>query len=382
MDNTNSIINQVISQNKDWINETWSKIEEKLSRVSVEVKDKIPKESINGVYDDKSNAPGAWTNGFWPGIMWLMYDATGKECFKTAAENVEEKLDAALENFKILHHDVGFMWLLSAGANYMITGNEKSKNRNLHAAAALAARYNIDGGFIKAWNEKPFGGLAIIDCMMNIPLLYWASKETNNIAYKKIAMSHADKTIEHHIRPDGSVIHTVDYDVDTGEVKGYPFTQGYDKDSSWSRGQSWAIYGFVLSYIHTGKKEYLDVAKKVAHYFIANVATTNYIPLLDFRQPSEPAYIDTSAGVIAACGLIEIAKCVPELEQKLYIQSAINIMKAITADHCDWSQTEQSILQHSSGEYHGDEIEKPYTYGEYYYVEAMYKLKGFDKLFW
>lgn len=377
----NNIINQVISQNKEWIDETWEKIEKKLEKNSIDLKDKIPKQTTNGVYDDMSNAPGAWTNGFWPGIMWLMYDATGEESFKIAAENVEEKLDNALENFNVLHHDVGFMWLLSAGANYLLTGNEKSKNRNLHAAAALAARYNIDGGFIKAWNEKPFGGLAIIDCMMNLPLLYWASEKTNNIAYKKIAMSHADKSIEHHIRPDGSVIHSVDYDINTGEVKGYPFTQGYDADSSWARGQAWAIYGYALSYIHTGKQEYLDTAKKVAHYFISNVALTDFVPRHDFRQPEDPDYIDTSAGAIAACGLIEIAKCVPESEQKLYMQSAVNIIKALTDNHCDWTDKEQSILQNSSASY-GKDVHKSLIYGEYYYVEAMYKLKGFDKLFW
>ncbi len=372
----------ILKENKYWIDETWEKIEEKLMRVSVEAKDKIPKESIDGVYDDLSNVPGAWTNGFWPGIMWLMYDATGEECFKIAAENVEEKLDKALENFNVLHHDVGFMWLLSAGANFSLTGNVKSKNRNLHAAAALASRYNVDGGFIKAWNDKGADGWVIIDCMMNIPLLYWAAKKTNNVAYTKIADKHAEKTMKHHIRPDGSVYHVVEYDINTGEVKGYPWTQGYDcENSSWARGHAWAIYGYALAYIHTGKQEYLDTAKKVAHYFIANVALTDFVPKHDFRQPEEPDYIDTSAGAIAACGLIEIAKCVPEFEQKLYMQSAVNIIKALTDNHCDWTDKDQSILKNSSA-FYGKDYHKRLIYGEYFYVEAMYKLKGFDKLFW
>lgn len=371
-----------ISDNKAWIDETWSKIEKKLEKNSVLLKDKIPFVTQNGIYDDMSENAGWWTNGFWPGIMWLMYDATGKECYKNAAEIVEEKLDNALEDFNILHHDVGFMWHISAGANYLLTGNEKSKNRNLHAAAALASRYNIDGGFIKAWNDEGAGGWVIIDCMMNIPLLYWAAKETNNIAYTKIADSHAQKTMKHHIRSDGSVYHVVEYDINTGEVKGYPWTQGYDAEmSSWSRGQAWAIYGYALAYIHSGKPEYLDTAKRVAHYFIANVCNTGYVPRHDFRQPDEPDYIDTSAGAIAACGLIEIAKLVPELEQKLYMQSAVNIIKALTDNHCDWSEEEQSILQNSSALY-GKDVHKSLIYGEYYYVEAMYKLKGFDKLFW
>ena len=213
-------MNTILENNKQWIDETWQKIEEKLRRTSVELKDKIPKVTTNGVYDDLSKSPGAWTNGFWPGIMWLMYDATGEECFKIAAENVEEKLDGALENFNVLHHDVGFMWLLSSGANYLLTGNKKSKNRNLHAAAALASRYNVDGGFIKAWNDKGADGWVIIDCMMNIPLLYWAAKETNNVAYSKIADKHAEKTMKHHIRPDGSVYHVVEYDITTEDANG------------------------------------------------------------------------------------------------------------------------------------------------------------------
>lgn len=372
---------KILNDNKAWIDNTWSEIEFKLKRVCIEMKDKIPSVSENGVYNDRSSYPGAWTNGFWPGIMWLMYDATGENCFKEAAEIVEEKLDGALEDFNVLHHDVGFMWLLSAGANYLLTGNEKSKNRNLHAAAVLASRYNVDGGFIKAWNDPGADGWVIIDCMMNIPILYWASKETGNVAYEKIANHHAHKTIENHIRPDGSVYHVVEYDKDSGEVIGYPWTQGYNADSSWSRGQSWALYGFILSYIHTGKKEYLDTAKKVAHYFISNVSSTGYIPLLDFRQPDEPNYIDTSAGAIAACGLIEIAKASDEHEKNMYMNAAVNIMKAISENHCDFTDKDQAIMQNSSS-FYGKDVHKPFIYGEYFYVEAMYKLKGFDKLFW
>ena len=376
-------MDKILNENKAWIDETWKKITSKLRRTSVELKNKIPSVSENGIYNDKSiDAIGSWTNGFWPGIMWLMYDATGEECFKETAENAENALDKALEDFCSLHHDVGFMWHISAGANYLLTGNEKSKNRNLHAAAALASRYNVDGGFIKAWNDKGTDGWVIIDCMLNIPLLYWAAKETNNVAYTQIANHHADKTIKHHIRPDGSVYHVVEYDINTGEVKGYPWTQGYNaENSSWARGQAWAIYGFVLAYIHTGKTEYLDTAKKVAHYFIANVCNTGYVPHHDFRQPDDPCYIDTSSGAIAACGLIEIAKVVPEYEKKMYMGAAVNIMKAITENHCDFTEEEQSIMQNSTG-FYGKEVHKPYIYGEYYYVEAMYKLKGFDKLFW
>jgi len=375
-------VNRILEENKAWIDDAWQKITSKLRDNSILLKDTIPFVTTDGVYDDKSKAPGAWTNGFWPGIMWLMYDATGEESFRIAAENAENILDKALENFKILHHDVGFMWHISSGANYKLTGSEKSKNRNLHAASVLASRYNVDAGFIKAWNDKGTDGWAIIDCMMNIPLLYWAAKETNNVAFRQIADRHAKKTMEHHIRPDGSAYHVVEYDISSGEVLGYPWTQGYDKDNSaWARGQGWAIYGFALAYLHTGNVQYLDTAKKCANYFIANVCATGYVPRHDFRQPDEPDIIDTSAGAIAACGLIEIAKAVPEYEKKMYMSAAVNVMKALTENHCNWTKEEQSILQNSSACYNKD-VHRSLIYGEYFYVEAMYKLKGFDKLFW
>ncbi|MBQ2696972.1 MAG: glycoside hydrolase family 88 protein [Clostridia bacterium] len=374
----------ILNANKAWIDETWDKMVEKLRKVSVSTRNKLPHSTVDGVYDDKSGGlASSWTNGFWPGIMWLMYAGTGEDTFRKTAENGEEILDKALACYNVLHHDVGFMWHISAGANYRLTGNEKSKNRNLHAAAALAARYNVNGEFIKAWNEEGFEGWVIIDSMMNIPLLYWAEKETNNIAFRQIAMHHADKTMEHHIRPDGSVYHIMDYDINTGECNGPArITQGYEpKTSSWSRGQAWAIYGFVLSYLHTGEQRYLDTAKKVAHYFISAIIPDNFVPRSDFRAPEEPIYYDTSAAAIAACGLIEIAKAVPEFEKKMYMQAAVNIMKALVEKHCDFTDKDEAILQNCTGSY-GEEVHYTCVYGEYYFVEAMYKLKGFEPLFW
>ena len=377
-------MNKLLDANKEWIEETWKKIEVKLRRNSILCKNKIPSVTIDGIYDDCSTPKkiGHWTNGYWPGIMWLMYAATKEDCFKESAEYAEEALDMALENYGCLHHDVGFMWFLSSGADYMLTGNEKSKNRTLHAAASLASRYNVNGGFIKAWNGDDVQGWVIIDSMLNIPLLYWAADITGNIAFKQIAMNHADKCLQH-IRPDGSVYHVREYDIHTGEFLGMTqFTQGYDPiTSSWSRGQAWAIYGFAQSYIYTGEERYLDAAKRVAHYFIAAICNDGYIPKSDFRAPEEPVYVDTSAGAAAACGLIEIAKAVPEFEKKLYMNGALNIMKALVENECDWSEEEQSILQRSSACY-GKQVHRSWIYGEYYFVEAMYKLKGFEPILW
>ena len=374
-------MNNLLNENKQWIDDAWAKVEKKLKRVVKTAKYTIPSKSVDGKYDDCSGekAIANWTNGFWPGIMWLMYDATGDEDFKESAEYGENALDMAQADYDCLMHDVGFMWLLSSVANYRLTGNAKSRNRALHAAAILAARYNVNGQYIGAWQGERTCNWVIIDCMMNIPLLYWAFEQTKNPSFKYIAMSHADTCMRDHVRADGSVNHIIEYDGNTGEILGKPSTQGFDAESSWSRGQAWAIYGYVLSYIRTGEKRYLDVAKKVAHYFIASICNDGYIPKADFMQPDDQ--IDSSAGAIAACGLIEIAKAVPERECKIYLQAALNIMKALTEKQCDFSENEDSILQNNSACW-GKGVHIPAMYGEYYYVEAMYKLKGFDKLFW
>ena len=165
-----------------WINDTVAKVEKKLDRVAKEKKGTIPYSTGEGkVYNDMvKSGISWWTNGFWPGMMWLMYDMTKKDLYKEAAEDTETLLDKALENYVGLHHDVGFMWHLSAGANYRLTGNKKSYIRNMYAANILSARYNLKGGYIRAWNGDEHVGYAIIDCMMNIPLLYWATKETGD----------------------------------------------------------------------------------------------------------------------------------------------------------------------------------------------------------
>ena len=365
-----------------WANEIWQKIENKL-----EYSSKITGDSVfayttqNGKYIDKEYIY-YWTNGFWPGIMWLMYYGTEKEHYRKIAESLEKKLDEALYGFVGLHHDVGFMWLPVSVANYRLTGNEDSKRRGLIAAAYLASRYNPTGKFLRAWNGSKEQGWAIIDCMMNIPLLYWASEVTNDPRYKFVAMNHADTALNTFIRADGSVNHINSYDPETGEFIESFGGQGYEKGSSWSRGQSWAIYGFVLSYIHTRKQEYLDAAKKVAHYFIAALsAADDYVPNCDFRSPKEPVYKDATAGTIAACGLIEISKNVGEHEKDLYLNSAVKILKAIDTTCCDWTENEAAIIQKGTEAY-GRGANMPIIYGDYYFIEAILKLKNKDMLFW
>lgn len=373
----------ILEENRKWIDETWEKLDKKLKVVAQRSKDKIPYTAIDGVHDDKlKNFAAWWTNGFWPGLMWVMYCGTKDEGYKAVAENGEKLLDAAFKDFDSLHHDVGFMWHISSGMNYRLFGGNEARMRTLYAANMLAARYNIGGGFLRAWNGEHYGW-TIIDTMMNIPLLYWASKETNDPRYRFIAEAHADMAMRDHVRPDGSVNHIVVHDIYNGDVIETLAGQGYEVGSSWSRGVSWALYGFVLSYIHTGKKEYLDTAKSVAHYFISCVCD-DYLPRCDFRSPDEPVLYDSTAGAVAACGLIEIAKNVGEYESNIYMNAAVKILKAMEEKFCDFDENTDPVLMMGTEAYKSPETGKhiPIIYGDYYFAEAIYKLRGGDILFW
>lgn len=372
----------ISKENAAWVDEIWGKLDKKLQVVAKKSRNKIPYTAVNGVHDDYMQTnPCWWTNGFWPGLMWLMYVGTKNDVYKDTAEHAENLLDAAFEDYDGLHHDVGFMWHISSGVNYRLFGGHKSKVRNLTAANILSARFNLKGNYIRAWNLDKIGW-TIIDSMMNIPLLYWASKEVNDDRYRYIAQAHADKTMQDHVRPDGSINHIVSHDPLTGDVIETFAGQGFEVGSSWSRGQAWGLYGFALSYIHTQKQEYLDTAKRIAHYFISCVCD-DYLPKCDFRSPDEPVIYDSTAGACAACGLIELANVVEEHEKKIYLNAAINILKAMEEKFCDWSDGNDSILQYGTGAYMDEPSRHiPIIYGDYYFAEAIYKLKGNDMLFW
>lgn len=378
-------MNYITENEKKWIDEMWEKLDKKLEKVSVRSREKLPFWNTDGIHDDMTEKNiCCWTNGFWPGLMWLMYSGTGKETYRQTAERGEELLDKALARPDLLSHDVGFMWRLASGADLELTGSEQAKLRQIYAADILMGRYNAVGEFFRAWNhgetKAQKAGWTIIDCMMNLPLLYWASRETEDPRFKFAAMKHADNTMKNHIRPDGSAKHIVIHDPFTGEILDDMGGQGYEKGSSWSRGQAWAIYGFVLSYIHTGKQEYLDTAKRVAHYFISCVCD-DWLPKCDFRSPAEPVIYDSSAGACAACGLLEIAKAVPEHEKRMYVNAAMKILKAMENSFADWSEDTDFIFSHASGAYENDR-HMNIIYTDYYFAEAIYKCKDFEPLFW
>ncbi|HPF86641.1 MAG TPA: glycosyl hydrolase family 88 [Candidatus Limiplasma sp.] len=319
-----------------------------------------------------------WTNGFWAGEMWLMYLMTGDAAYRTEAEHTEAILDAAFADFEHLHHDVGFMWRISAGVNHAITGSAESHTRALLAATLLAGRFN-PLGFIRAWNGDCIGW-AIIDCMLNISLLYWASEQTGDPRFRMIAMAHADTTMRCFVRADGSVSHIVQFNPETMAVEGIPAGQGYAPGSSWSRGQAWAMYGFALSYLHTGKQAYLETAKRVSEYFIAQVSD-DWVPRCDFRQPDSVTLKDSCAGAVAACALLELSKLdIDEAER--YFDAAIHLLTAMDAACADWGDENPAILQKCTGSYHGQDHHIAMTYADFYLIEAVSKLLGDPLLFW
>ena len=374
--------NEILAENKAWAEEIFAKIDNKMSAMTIRSRSKVPDGvDADGFHVEKSI--DWWTNGFWGGLNWLLYDYTKNEEYMKTAKEQEILMDEALKHYEKLHHDVGFMWHILSGASYRLTGDEASKVRNLFAAASLSSRFVLGGDFIRAWNSKGAYDWTIIDCLMNLPLLYWASDVIGDDRFKRIAMSHADMAICDHLRPDGSVVHIAEHDRETGEVVATYAGQGSAVGSSWSRGQAWAVYGFVISYLHTKEERYLDAAKQVANYFIANCCD-DWLPRVDFRAPSTPVYYDSTAGACAACGMIELAKILPENEGGMYMNAAINILRAMGEKFCNFDPANDHMLDYGTVRY---PIPGTYTeeqagvhisiiYGDFFYTEAILKLLG------
>ena len=334
----------------------------------------------SGRYDNM--APEVWTSGFWPGLLWIMYELTGKDRYKEEAWDWDRKIEQPLiELSEHMHHDVGFQFLCTAVVKYAITGDSEARRRGIAAANFLAGRYNPAGEFIRAWNWDAYGW-AIIDCMMNVSLLFWASEETKDPRYKHIAIKHADTVMKYFVREDGSVNHIVTFDPETGEFKEALGGQGFAPDSAWSRGASWAIYGFANTYRYTGNIRYLQTAKRAAHYFLASLPD-DYVPYWDFRLPSlESEPRDSSAAAIAASGLIELAELVPEAEGLLYRNGAEAMIRSLTECYSmlDNDNAEhQGIITDGTGNKPKNHFNTSLIYGDYYYVEAVAKLNGWKR---
>ena len=279
-----------------------------------------------------------WTDGFWTGMLWLAYEYTNDEKYrKLADKNVQSFLNRVEKNIELDHHDLGFLYTLSCVSAYKITGNKDAKRAAILAAEKLLTRWQEKGQFLQAWgpyNSKEHYRF-IIDCMLNIPLLYWASEETGDSKYKDIAQRHFETSCKYVIRDDASAFHTFYMDPETGEPSHGATRQGYNDDSSWARGQAWGIYGIPLNIRYTKQTEYTDLYKGMTNYFLNRLPEDDICFWDLIFNDGDDQSRDSSAAAIAACGMMEMDKYLEENDTDMaYIHGIVEreSMKEISGE--------------------------------------------------
>ncbi|GMX63413.1 glycoside hydrolase family 88 protein [Paenibacillus elgii] len=355
----------------------WDALQVKVDRMIGQLGEKSPHVAkADGLYDDMRL--DWWTAGFWPGILWIMYDMTGKEHYREAAWAWDEKFEQKTIQDNNFHHDVGFQFLPTSVIKYKLTGDMDAKRRGLQAANFLAGRFNIAGNFLRAWNQDKIGW-SIVDSSMNLSILFWAAQEIGDPRFDHIARAHADTVVDKFIRPDGSVNHILSFDPQTGELIEPLGGQGHGPDSSWSRGASWALHGMANTYRYTGDKRYLYAAQQVAHYFLACLPD-DHVPHWDFRaaDPLDGEPRDTSAATCAVSGLIELGAALPGGEGAVYRRATERILLSLTQHYATWDRPEHEgiLLEGTGNKPAGQNVDVSLIYGDYYYVEAIAKLLG------
>ena len=322
---------------------------------------------------------GWWTGGFWPGLMWQLYAASPDPLFLQEARRAEALLAEEFRRFRELNHDVGFMYLLSCGADAKLTGDEQAGWDTLHAASLMMGRFN-PVGFFRAWDGPDRVGYAIIDCMMNLSLLFRASRMTGDPRFANAAVVHADTALREFLRENGSVSHIVEFDPATGKRVREHAGQGYCLGSSWSRGQAWGLYGFTLAWKNTGHARYLDAARKIAGYFIPKIRPDGLTDS-DFEQPAGEERVDNLAGAIAACGLWELHR---ETGAEEYREAALRLTDGLLDHCCDWTKARCGVLTRCTASYHDDGAGRHtnITYGDYFLAEMLGKINGTDPMLW
>lgn len=315
-----------------------------------------------------------WCSGFFPGTLWYMYEHTKDNKWKVAAEKYTEKLESVKD---MKHtHDLGFMAYCSYGNGYRLTNNQHYRDVLLTTANSLITRYNPTVKSIRSWdfNSKEWKFPVIIDNMMNLELLFWASKETKDSKYYDIAVQHAKTTMKNHFREDYSCYHVVDYDPETGDVRMKVTHQGYSDSSAWARGQAWALYGYVLCYRETMNEDFLKMANSIANYIFTNPnMPEDLVPYWDFDAPNIPNEPkDVSAATVIASALYELSGYNKEKSEQ-YKTWANTIMKNISEKYRAKAGGDCGfILQHSTGaKMYNSEVDVPLSYADYYYIEAL-----------
>lgn len=319
-----------------------------------------------------------WTEGFFPGSCWYLYEYTKDEKWKKAAEYFQALFET--HKYKTTNHDLGFIFNCSYGNGYRLTHTDAFKEVMITAADSLLVRFNPNVGCIKSWDvdrgwqaKRGWKYPVIIDNMMNLELLFKASEYTAKDVYRNAAIAHANTTLKNHFRNDNSSVHVVDYDPDTGVVRSKQTAQGFADSSSWARGQAWGLYGYTVCYRYTEDEKYLEQAKKIANYILSYQGTPkDKIPYWDYDAPNVPNEPrDVSAAAITVSALLELDTYVKDVS---YLPEIKTILDSLSSEAYTpkLNDNHNFLLKHSVGSIpHKNEIDVPLNYADYYYIEAL-----------
>jgi len=335
--------------------------------------------SVDLVYPAIANTE--WTSSFWPGMLWLAFEATGREKFRDAALAQLPDFRARLDDRRATDtHDLGFLYTLAAVNAWKLAGHEGARRMALKAADLLMLRYFEKAGVIQAWgnlHDPALQGRIIIDCAMNLPLLFWASGETGNPYYREAALTHLDRANRHLIRPDASSFHTYYFDVATGEPLRGTTAQGYADDSCWARGQAWGILGLPLNYRYTGDPALLEVSRRLGHYFL-NRLPEDQVCYWDLVFTSGPEERDSSGAAIAACGLLELARNLPAADpgRPVYERAAQGIVASLARGYTTEGPPRSNglLTQAVYNKPKNEGVNECNLWGDYFYTEALVRL--------
>nr|AAR98794.1 glucuronyl hydrolase [Mycoplasmopsis alligatoris A21JP2] len=333
-----------------------------------------------------------WTNGFWTGQIWLAYEYTkNPKYLEVGLEHVQSYLHRIENKIEVNHHDMGFLYSLSCVAAYKLTGNLDAKKAALLAADNLASRYSDSGKFIQAWGNIHGNDnyRLIIDCLLNIPLLFWAAQNGGNPEYKQIALNHFNTSLKSVIRNDGTTFHTYYFDKDTNKPLYGKTRQGYNDESCWARGQAWGIYGIPLTLKYISDKDTLNIYRKVVNQFLNNLGSNDFIAYWDLILNNDDKHSrDTSANAIAVCGLLEMKKLKllkPELLE-VYERAANKMMQSLIDKYALLKMGPGSpILYHGVYSWHTNKgVDEGNIWGDYFYLEALMRLLNEDnqEVYW
>jgi len=312
---------------------------------------------------------GNWTSSFFTGMSLLAWQQTEDEYFlQQTLRLAPAYYEKVFTRFRDTHHDLGFLYTLYSVALYKLTGDRAHREVGLRAAEVLHQRFNQTGGFIRAWgylNTTEQDNMAIIDCMMNLPLFYWASQESGDRKYRDAAVRQADTTLKCFVRPDDSVFHAYRFDLKTGQPIGGDNVCGASVDSHWARGTAWAIYGFALSYKYTRDARYLDAATRLTLKFMS-LLDREVVPVWDFRLPAgKPPVRDSSALAIAVCGMMELAKQGAQ-DSRIFHCTHPLLLRLCTEDYLNFDDSCPGVLKSA----YGDKVAYS-SWGDYFLMEAL-----------